>query len=114
MSDLSRRDFFKALIPEKKEQVASPSTIPNEIICLGSLSDFPVDANKRIKWGHDFFDVLSGDRGIKIKSAKKDEYYLLSLMRGQIFFQPSKSVPSSMVLSIMTGEMDNEERGQCG
>lgn len=114
MNSFSRRNFFKTFIPKSKTESVIENCENEKAIFLGGLNDFPVNVETVLKLGQSSYKVLSCERGLKIRNIQNNEHYLLSLIRGQIFFQPSKKVSSSMVLSIMTGEMDNEEGGQCG
>lgn len=113
MSNLSRREFFRTLVPDALNSAvqtdASNMSGAEEKVLLGSLSDFPVGTEAKFQWKEGSVCLRSEAEGFRIQDENGDTFYALLLDKGRIFFCPHERCSAHAVLSVMTGEMYNME-----
>lgn len=113
MSNLSRREFFKTLVPDALNSAvqadANNMSGVEENVLLGSLSDFPVGTETKFQWQEGSVCLRSEPEGFRLQGDTGDEFYVLHLEKGNIFFRPHERCSAFEVLSVMTGEMQNTE-----
>ena len=103
--DVSRRGFFKSIIPQTERE--TPDTNQN-IITLGHLTFFPVHSSTKIKLMNTELSVESLPEGIRLRDPLTDKNLKLSLSaNGLIQAHTSEFWPATAVLSIFTGEIYN-------
>lgn len=104
--DLSRREFFKSIIPKVNQRRLADTNI--SVVTLGHLAVFPVYSSTKIKLVDDEYLVESLPEGIRLRNLITHENLKLSLSsNGLIQAHLNEFWPSTAVLSIFTGEIYN-------
>lgn len=104
--DVSRRDFFKSIIPrvDPKESIETN----RNILILGHLTIFPVHSSRAIKLMETELVVESLPEGIRLRDILANENIKLSLnSSGLIQAHLNEFWPPTAVLSVLTGEIYN-------
>jgi len=115
MNNLSRREFFRTLVPDTLNSVthvgigSGSTNLSAERVLLGRLCDFPVGTEARFQWQEGSVCLRSEPEGFRLQGDGGGEFYVLHLEKGNIFFRPHERCSASEVLSVMTGEMQNTE-----
>lgn len=115
MSNISRREFFRTLVPDALNSVTHESGDSGEVnlnggrVFLGRLGDFPVGTETKFQWQEGSVCLWSEAEGLRIQEDGGGDFYVLHLEKGNIFFCPHERCSASEVLSVMTGEMQNTE-----
>jgi hypothetical protein len=106
MKDLSRRNFFKALVPTVgKTRSTKEHSI---VVTLGHLAAFPVYSSTRVNLQNNDFILESLPEGIRLKNQTTNEFVRLTLnSNGLLQAHLNEPWPSTAVLSIFTGEIYN-------
>lgn len=106
---LSRRAFFRSLLPEsgelQQQTYVRPSQVNEDLIPIGRLPDFPVGSETEVRVNQAVFLILSSSDGIKACSKDNTESFALSMRGGLIYLSTQKRWPKNSILSTMTGEI---------
>lgn len=102
--DVSRRDFFKSIIPkaEQKNSVEAEQSI----FILGHLNAFPVHSATKVNLMEKELLMESLPEGLRLKDPQTNNNLKLSLSTsGLIQAHTNEFWPPAAVLSILTGEI---------
>lgn len=104
MTDRSRREFFKAIIP--KEKPIKKISDDEDILTFGHLLNFPVHSMTKIKLQEKDFVVESLPEGVRLRQEQTHRIFKLSLSNsGLLRAHLNEEWPASGILSLFTGEI---------
>ena len=106
MKDLTRRNFFKALLPTVGKNRSTKEH--SMVVTIGHLATFPVYTSTHVNIENGEFILESLPEGLRLKNQTTNEIVRLTLnSNGLIQAHLNEPWPSTAVLSIFTGEIYN-------